>query len=128
MAMLQQIAQTKFWHLVHLQGTEIPVAMQDAAIGPHLAMIIETDIDVTGQDPIPTAIDTGVTVGVIHKGVTQGHTTDAHTDAHCTTDTQADIAIKETLHIEDLHHTEVFLPIPEITVDLDHIHCTETRA
>ena len=91
----------------------------------HLAMIIETDIDLTGQDPIPTVIDTGVTVGVIHEGVTPGHITDAHTKAHHTTETQAHIIIDETLHIEDPHHTEVF---PEIAVDPDHVHCTKTTA
>ena len=84
LAMLQQIAQTKFCDPVHLQGTEIPVPMQDAMTGLHLTMITETDIDLTGQDSIPAAIDTGVTVRVIHEGVTPGHTTDAHTGAHHT--------------------------------------------
>ena len=120
MAMLQQIAQTKSHHQVHLQGTEIPILMQDADIDLHLAMIIETDIDLTGQDPTPAVIDTGVTVRVIHKGVAPGHITDAHTEAHNATDTQAHITIDKTLHIEDLHHTEVFPHIPEIIVDLDH--------
>ena len=62
------------------------------------------------------------------QGVTPGHTTDMHTGAHHATDTQAHITINETLHIEDLHHTEVFPPIQEIAVDLDHIHCTKTTA
>ena len=127
MAMSQQIAQTKSHHQVHLQGTEMPILMQDAAIDLHLAMIIETDIDLTGQDPIPIVIDTGVIVGVIHEGVAPGHITDAHTEAHHATDTQAHIAIDETLPIEDLHHT-VFLHIPETAVDLDHIPCTKTLA
>ena len=100
--------------------------MQDAMIDLHLTMIIETDIDLTGQDPNPTVIDTGVTVGVIHEGVAPGHIRDAHTEAHCTTDTQVHIAIDETLHIDDLHHTEAFLHIPEIAVDLDHIPHTKT--
>ena len=86
MDMLQQIAHTKSHHQVHLQGTEIPILMQDAAIDLHLAMIIETDIDLTGQDPIIIVIDTGVIVRVIHEGITLGHITDAHTEAHCTTD------------------------------------------
>ena len=124
MAMSQQSAQTKSHHQVHLQDTEIPILMQDAMIDLHLAMIIETDIDLTGQDPMPTVIDTGVTVGVIHEGVAPGYIT----KAHCTTETQAHIAIDETLHIEDPHHTEVFLPIPETIVDPDHIHCTKTTA
>ena len=92
----------------------------------HLTMIIGTDIGLTGQDPIPVVIDTGVTVKVIHRGVTPGHITDAHTEVHCATDTQVHIAIDEILHIEDLHHTEVFPHIPEIAVDIDHIPCTKT--
>ena len=131
MAMSQQLAQTKSNNQVHLQGTEIPILTQDTAIDPHLAMttkigtitmIIETDIDLAGQDPIPTVIDTGVTVKVIYEGVTPGHITDPHTTAHLTIETQVHIAIKETLHIEDPHHTEVF---PEIAVDPDHIHHTK---
>ena len=128
MAMPQQIAQTKSHHQVHLQGTEIPILMQDAMIDICLTMIIETDIDLTGQDPIPAVIDTGVTVEVIHEGVTPGHITDAHTEVHHATDTQMHIAIDETLHIEDLHHIEVFPHIPEIAVDLDHVPCTKTLA
>ena len=71
MAMLQQTAQTKSHHQVHWQGTEIPVPTQDTTIDPHLtiaigigiiAMIIKTDIDLTGRDPVPTVIDTEVTV------------------------------------------------------------------
>ena len=89
-------------------------------------MIIETDIDLTGRDPTLTAIDTGVTVGVIHKGVTQGHITDAHTETHCTTETQAHFTINETLHIEDPHHTEVIQHIPETVVNVGHIPCTKT--
>ena len=112
MVMLWQIAQTKYHHQVHPQGTEIPILTQDAVIHVHLTMIIRTDIGLTGQDPIPTVIDTEVTVRVIHRGVTPGHITDAHTEAHHTTDTQAHILIDEILHIEDLHHTEVFLHIP----------------
>ena len=100
--------------------------MQDAMIDLNLTMIIETAIDLTGQDPIPIVIDTGVIVRVIHKGVTPGHITDAHTEAHHTTDTQSHIAINETLPIKDLHHTEVFLHIPETAVDLDHIPCSKT--
>ena len=110
MTMLQQIAQTKSCHLVHLQGIEIPILMYDATIDLHLAMIIEIDIDLTGQDPIPTAIDTGITVRIIHEGLTPGHITDMHTGAHHATDIQVHIAIDKTLHIEDPHHTEVFCP------------------
>ena len=100
--------------------------MPDFAIDLHLAMIIEKDIDLTGQDPTPAAIDTGVTVGVIHEEVTPGHITDAHTEAHHAAETLAHIAIDETFHIGDPHHTEVIQHIPEIVVNLDHIPCTKT--
>ena len=104
MAMLQQIAQTKSHHQVHLQGTETLILTQDTAIDPHLTMTIKTgtltmtiktDIDLTGRDPIPAVIDTGATVGVICKGVAPGHITDLHTAAHHATETQAHIAIYE---------------------------------
>ena len=99
--------------------------MQDAMIDLHLAMIIETHIDLIGQDPIPAVIDT---VRVIHKEVTQCHITDAHTEAHHATGTQVHIVIDKTLHIDGLHHTEIFLHIPEIAVDLDHVPHTKTLA
>ena len=103
--------------------------MQDAVIDLHLIRIIETDIDLTGQDPIPAVKDTGITVRVIHEGVTPDHTTDAHTEVHHTIETEASVAIDKTAHIEDPHHTEVFfLPIPEIAVDPDPAHCTKTTA
>ena len=133
-AMLQQVAQTKSHCQVHLQGTEIPVLTQDAAIDPHLAMTIEigtiamtikTHIDLAGQDPIPAVIDTGVTLKVIYEGVAPGHITDPHTAAHHSTETPVHITINKTLHIEDPHHTEVF---PEIAVDPDHVHHTKTTA
>ena len=128
MAMSQQTAQTKYYHQVHLHGTEIPILTQDAVIDLHLTMITGTDIGLTGQDTIPAVIDTEVTVRVIHRGVTSGHITDAHTEAHHARDSQVHITINEILHIEDLHHTDVFLHIPEIAVDLDHIPCTKTLA
>ena len=127
MAMLQQIAQTKSHHQVHQQGTEITVLTQDNVIDPHLAitikigtitMIIGTDIGLAGWDPIPTVIDTGVTVEVTHKGVASDHITDPHTAAQCITEMQAHITTNETLHTEDPHNTEVF---PGIAVDPDHI-------
>ena len=55
-------------------------------------MIIETDIGLTGQDPIPAIIDTGVTVTVTHEGVAPDHTTDPHTAVLHTTETQVHIA------------------------------------
>ena len=101
-------------------------------IDPHLTipieigiitMIIKTDIGLAGQDPIPTVIDTGVTVKVTHKGVNPGHITNPHTAAHHATETQVDIATDETPHAEDPHHTDIF---PEIKVDTDHVHHTNT--
>ena len=86
-------------------------------------MIIETDIGLTGQDPTPAIIDTGVTVTVTHKEVTPGHITNPHATAHHTTETQVHIATNETPHTEDCHHTEVF---PGITVDPDLVHHTNT--
>ena len=128
MAMSQQTAQTKYHHQVHMQDTEIPILTQDTVIDLHLTIITETGIGLTGQNPIPTVIDAEVTARVIHRGVASGHITDPHTEAHHATDTQRHIVIDEILHIEDLHHTEVFLPIPEIKVDLDHVPCTKILA
>ena len=51
-------------------------------------------------------------------------TSQTHTlTTHHATETQGHIAINETLHIEDPHHTEVF---PEISVDPDHVYHTKT--
>ena len=117
MAMLQQIAQTKSHHQVHLQDKETHILTQDAVIDLPPTMTIEAgtvpmtimiDIDLTGQDPIPIVIDTGVTVRVLPKGATPDHTIDIYITAHYTTETQGHTAIDEILHIEDLHHTEVF--------------------
>ena len=130
MAMLQQIAQTKYHHQVCLQDKEIPILTQDAVIDPPLTMTIETgtvamivkiDIDLTGRDPIPAVIDTGVTVSIICKGATAGHITDLHITAHHAKETQVHITINKTHHIEGPHHTEVF---PEIAVDPDNVHHT----
>ena len=60
-------------------------------------MTIWTDIGLAGQDPIPTAIATGVTVKVPHEGVVLGPITDPHTAAHHTTETQVHTATNETL-------------------------------
>ena len=103
----------------------IPILTQDTMIDLHLTIITGTDIGLTGQDPFPTVIDTEVTARVTHREVTPGHITDVHTDAYCTTDTQTHIIIDGIHHIEDLHCTEVFPHIPEITADLDHIPHTK---
>ena len=86
-------------------------------------MIIGTNIGLGGQDPIPVVIATGVTVKATHEGVILGPTTDPHTTAHYATETQVHTITNETLHTEDLHHTEVF---PGIAVDPDHMHHTNT--
>ena len=78
----------------------------------------------TGQDPTPTIIDTGVTVAVTHKEVTPGHITGPHATAHHATETQVHITTDETPHTEDPHYTEVF---PGITVDPDLAHHTNTN-
>ena len=132
MTMSPQIAQTKSHHQAHQQGTEITIPMQGDARDPHpiitikigtITMITGTDISLAGQDPIPTVIATGVTVKATHEGVILGPITDPHTAAHHTKETQACTATDETLHTGDPHHTEVS---PEITVDPDHIHHTNT--
>ena len=132
MAMSQQTALTKSHCHAHQQGTDIPVLTQDTMIDPHLTipieigiitMIIETDIGLAVQDPIPTVINTGVTVAVTHKGVNPGPITGPHTTAHHTTETQVHITTDETLHTQDPHHTEVF---PGIKVDPSHVHHTNT--
>ena len=130
--MLQQIAQTKYHHQVHQQGTEITVLTQDNAIDPHLTITIETgsitviigtDIGLAGRHTIPMVIATGVPVKATDKGVVLGPITDPHTTTHHATETQVHTTTNETLHTEDLHHTEVF---PGITVDPDHVHHTNT--
>ena len=128
MAMSQQTVQTRYCHQVHLQGAEIFILPQDTMIDLHLAITTGTDIGPIGQDPIPTVIDTEVTVRVTHKEVTAGHTTDIPTEAHHATDTQTHIAIDGICHIEDLHHTEVSPHIPETAADPDKVHCTEIPA
>ena len=101
-------------------------------IDPHLkitivigiiTVTIETGIGLAGPDPIPAATDTGVTVTVAHKEVTLDPTTNPHAAAHHATEAQAHIVTNETPHTADPHHAEVS---PETTVDLDHIHHTNT--
>ena len=132
MAMLQQIAPTKFCHQAYQQDMEITILTQEDVIDPHLkititigtiTMTIETGIGLASPNPIPTATDTGVTVAVTHKEVTLDPITDPHATAHHATEAQAHIIIDETPHIADPHHAEVS---PETTVDLDCIHHTNT--
>ena len=132
MVMLQQIAQTKFCHQAYQQDTEITILAQKVVIGPYLGITImigtltvtiETDIGLADPDPIHAAIDTGVTVTVTHKEVTLDPITDPHAAVHHATEAQAHTITNKTPHTADPHHAEVF---PEIAVDPEHIHHTNT--
>ena len=132
MAMLQQIAQTKFYHQAYQQDTEITILTQEDVIDPHLkitivigtiTMTIKTGIGLAGPDPVPAATDTGETVAVTHKEVTLDPITDPHATVHHATEAQAHTITNETPQTADPHHAEVF---PATAVDLDHIHYTHT--
>ena len=88
-----------------------------------ITMTIEIGIDLAGQDPIHTVIYTGVTVAVTHEEVTLGPITDLYAAAHHITEAQAHTTTDETPHTADPHHADVF---PEIAVDPDHVHHTNT--
>ena len=132
MAMLQQIAPTKFCHQAYQQDTEITTLTQEDAIDPHLeitiaigiiTVTIKTGTGLAGPNPIPIIPDIGVTVTVTHAEVTLDPITNPHVKAHHATEAQAHIISDDTPHTADPHHAEVF---PETTVDLDHIHHTNT--
>ena len=127
MAMSQQIA-----HQAYQQDTEITTLTQEDVIDPHLkitiaigiiTVTIETGIGLAGPDPIPAATDTGVTVTVTHKEVALYPIIYPCATAHHATQAQAHIVTDKTPYTADPHHTEVS---PETTVDLDHIHHTNT--
>ena len=116
MAMLQQIALTKFCHQAYQQDTEITILTQEDVIDPHLkitivistmTITIETGIGLAGPNPIPTATDTGVIVAVTQEEVTLDPITDPHAAAHHATEAQAHIVTHKTPHTVDPHHTEV---------------------
>ena len=86
-------------------------------------MTIKTSIGLANPDPILIATDTGVTVAVTHEEVTLDPITNPHTTVHHVTGIQTHTVTDETTHTADPHHAEVF---PETTVDLDHIHHTNT--
>ena len=132
MAMLQQIALTKFHHQAYQQDTEITIFTQEDVIDAHhkititvgtIIMTIKTGIGLAGPNPIPTATDIGVTATVTHEEVALDPITDHHATAHHATEVQAHIITNETPHTADPHHAEVS---PEKTVDLDHINHTNT--
>ena len=130
MAMLQQIATTKFCHQAYKQDTETTALTQEDVIDPHLkigiiTVTIETGIDLAGPDPIPTTTDTVETVTVTPKEVALDPITNPQATAHHTTAAQAHTITDKTPHTVDPHNAEVS---PETTVDLDHIHHTNTTA
>ena len=101
-------------------------------IDPHLgitieigtiAMTIETGIGLAGPDTIHAVIDTGVTVAMTHEEVILGPITDPHATAYHITEAEVHTATNKTPHTADPHRAEVF---PEIAVDPDHVHCTNT--
>ena len=105
MAMLQQIALTKFHHQAYQQDTEITILTQEDVIDPHvkitiaigtITMTIETGIGLAGPDPVPAATGTGVTVGVTHEEVTLDPITDLHATVHHATEAQAHTVTDET--------------------------------
>ena len=117
MVMLQQIAQTKFYHQACQQDTEITILTQGDVIDPHLEITImlgtitmttETGIDLAGPDPIPATTDTGMAVTVNHKEVTLDPITNQHATVCHATETQAHTITNETPHTADPHHAEVF--------------------
>ena len=130
MAMLQQIAPTKFCHQAYQQDTEITTFTQEDVIDLHLkititigtiTMTIKTATGLAGPDPIPITTDTRVTVTVTHEEVTLDPITDPDATAHHTTEAQAHIVTDETLNTANPHHAEIS---PETTVGLDCIHHT----
>ena len=64
-----------------------------------------------------------MTVAVTHEEVAPGPIIDPPATAHHVTEAQPHTTTTETPHTADPHHTEVF---PEITVDPDHVHHTNT--
>ena len=132
MAMLQQIAPTKFHHQAYQPDTETTTLTQEDLIDPHLRitiaigitdMTIETGTCSADLDPIPITPDLGVTVIVTLKEVTLDHITDPHAAAHYATEDQVHTITDKTLHTADPHHVGVSA---ETTVDLDHTHHANT--
>ena len=132
MAMLQQIAPTKFCHQAYQPDTETTTLTQEDVIDRHLRITItigittitvETGTGSADLNPIPRTPDLGVTVAVTLKEVTLDHITDPHAAAYHTTEAQAHTLTHKTPHTADPHHAGVS---PETTVDLDHTHHTNT--
>ena len=130
MAMLQQIAPTKFHPQAYQHNTETttPEDMIDPHVGITIAIGITTmtiEIGTGSADLFLTPIipDIGVTVAVTLTEVTLDPITNPHATAHHATEAQAHTITNETLHTADPHHAGVS---PEITVDPGHTHPTNT--
>ena len=132
MAMLQQIAPTKFHHQAYQPDTETTTLTPEDMIDPHLGITIvigittmttETGTGSADLDPVPITPDLGVTVTVTLEEVALDPITHPHVTAHHATEAQAHTVTNETPHTSDPHHAGVS---PETTVDLDHVHHTNT--
>ena len=130
MAMLQQIAPTKFCHQVYQHDRE--TTTPEYVIDPHLritivigitTMTIEIGTGSADLDPVPIIPDKGITVAVTLPEVAQDPITNPHATAHHATEVQAHTITDKTPHTADPHHAEVS---PEITVDLGHTHPANT--
>ena len=130
MAMLQQIAPTKFYPQAYQHDAETTTLedMIDPQLGITIAidittMTIEIDTGSADIDLTPIIPDIGVTVAVTLTGVAIDPFTNPHAAAHHATEAQAHTATDETLHTANPHHAGVS---PEITGDLGHTHPTNT--
>ena len=130
MAMLQQIAPTKFNPQEYQHDTE--TTTPEDVIHPHLrittaigitTMTIKIGTGSADLDPTPIIPDIGVTVAVTLAEVALDPITNPHTAAHHATEAQAHTLTNETLHTADPHHAGIS---PEITVDLGHTHPANT--
>ena len=126
MAMLQQIAPTKYHLQAHQQdaGTKTLVDVIDQ----HLGVIITPGITImttgigTGSADLnltPIILGIGVTAAVTLTEATLDLFTDPHTTVHYATEAPAHTITAETHHTADLHHKGVS---PEIIVDPEHAH------
>ena len=130
MAMLQQIAPTKF-HPQAYQHDPGTTTLEDT-IDQHLGitimigittMIINIGTGSADLDLTPIIPDIGVTVAVTLTEVALDPFTNPHSATNHTTEAQAHAITNETLHTADPHHTGVS---PEITVDPGHTHPANT--
>ena len=125
MAMLQQIAPTKFHSQAYKHDAET-TTLEDM-VDPHLGIAITIGITTvtikigTGSadlDLAPIIPDVGVTVTVTRRS----HSRPSHHSTLCHRSSSTYLT-NETLHTADPHHTEVS---PEITGDPGHTHPTNT--